>query len=314
LSILTLREYAADKTNFVALHDFYDFAKRYLDLIAGGALQAQIVARNENTYRFFQYKEEAEFAVTRPINSTLYYSADDFDAALCSFSQVLEVLKQGEEPLDSLRPIVRRVIYTTQQSIGAALDALPAGRSNTARKVNGDLFERFIRLLVQSLGFECISGVVRVPIFDDAGTELFKMSYQHDMILSVDGELRAIGSVKTSSKDRIDKIFIDKFLYSKLTATDLPHVAIFLNDVQRKGVLPNFGINGTFLAGHFKGYTVKLNPLDGVYYCDIRPNMVSDRLLSKHIDTIDTFFYETLPRLTKPLEGPLPPIEIEAED
>ena len=50
----------------------------------------------------------------------------------------------------------------------------------------------------------------------------------------------------------------------------------------------------TFLPGHFKAYTVKLNPLDGVYYCDIRPNMVSDALLSQHIKTIDHFFYSDL--------------------
>ena len=35
-------------------------------------------------------------------------------------------------------------------------------------------------------------------------------------------------------------------------------------------------MSATFLPGHFKGYTIKLNPLDGVYYCDIRPNMQTD--------------------------------------
>lgn len=34
-----------------------------------------------------------------------------------------------------------------------------------------------------------------------------------------------------------------------------------------------------FLPGHFKAYTIKLNSLDGVYYCDIRPNMMRDTLL-----------------------------------
>ena len=49
-----------------------------------------------------------------------------------------------------------------------------------------------------------------------------------------------------------------------------------------------------FLPGHFKAYTVKPNPLDGVYYCNIRPNMVSDELLSQHIKTINHFFYTDL--------------------
>lgn len=51
----------------------------------------------------------------------------------------------------------------------------------------------------------------------------------------------------------------------------------------------HYGINTTFLAGRFKGYTVKLNPLDGVYYFDPRPNMLNDGFLSRHIKTFDYF-------------------------
>ncbi|HVV67835.1 MAG TPA: hypothetical protein VHE99_02195 [Gammaproteobacteria bacterium] len=89
---------------------------------------------------------------------------------------------------------------------------------------------------------------------------------------------------------------MDKLLYSKLTGTALPHIAIFLNDVQRKksNKSNRYGINATFLPGHFKAYTVKLNALDGVYYCDIRPNMVEDHFLAKYISTIDKFFYDDL--------------------
>jgi hypothetical protein len=120
------------------------------------------------------------------------------------------------------------------------------------------------------------------------------MSYQHDLIIENDGEIKVIGSVKTSSKDRLDKIFIDKFLYNKLTEKVTPHIAIFLNDVQRKGKEPKYGINTTFLPGHFKGYTVKLNPLDGVYYCDIRPNMLTENILKDHIRTFDNLLIEDI--------------------
>jgi hypothetical protein len=101
-----------------------------------------------------------------------------------------------------------------------------------------------------------------------------------------------------SSKDRLDKVFIDKWLYCKLTETCIPHIAIFLNDVQRKNTREEnrYGISATFLPGHFKGYTIKLNPLDGVYYCDLRPNMRTDPFLSKHIRTIDHFFCGDLGR------------------
>jgi hypothetical protein len=50
-------------------------------------------------------------------------------------------------------------------------------------------------------------------------------------------------------------------------------------------------VNTTFLAGHFKAFTLKINPLDGVYYCDLRLNMRTDPLLSRHIKTIDHFFF-----------------------
>jgi len=192
------------------------------------------------------------------------------------------------------RVVVNRTIYTIQQCIGAALDALPAGQSNTARKINVYLFERFIRLILVSVGIDCTTGVVKVPIEIDGQVE-FYMSYQHDLIIKSGEFLRVIGSVKTSSKDRLDKIFVDKFLLARLTGKEVPHVAIFLNDVQRKGKTPQqYGVNATFLPGHFKGYTLKLNPLDGVYYFDIRPNMLTEKILKDHIRTFDHFLFGDL--------------------
>jgi len=73
-------------------------------------------------------------------------------------------------------------------------------------------------------------------------------------------------------------------------------IAIFLNDVQRKNTRREneYGVNATFLPGHFKGYTVKLNPLDGVYYCDIRPNMQTENILKEHIKTFDNLLVEDI--------------------
>ncbi|GHS90114.1 hypothetical protein AGMMS49957_15100 [Synergistales bacterium] len=79
-----------------------------------------------------------------------------------------------------------------------------------------------------------------------------------------------------------------------MTDIETPHFAVFLNDVQRKGKEPNYGVNSTFLAGHFKAYTVKLNPLDGVYYCDMRPVMKTDTLLKTHIKTLDCLLVEDI--------------------
>ncbi len=294
MNIKELVELATNKNNFLTLGNYIEFCQQYLDFAASG-LQAVIVSQNEQNYYFFQYRQDGNFNITRPINSHLMYSAENSDIVTEHFLKILLNAKDIDETDENNRAVIRNSIYTIQQTIGATLDALPTGKSNTARKINGDLFERLIRLLLQKNGIDCKSGVINVPVIVE-GVELFSMTYQHDLLLFQENELKVIGSVKTSSKDRIDKIFMDKFLYSRLTATATPHIAIFLNDVQRKQTKREneYGINATFLPGHFKGYTVKLNPLDGVYYCDIRPNMKSDGFLKEHIRTIDCLFCDDL--------------------
>ncbi len=295
MSISDLVSHVTNKDRFHTLDNYITFCTRYLEYIETG-LQARIISQNESHYQFFQYREDGSFNITRPLNSLLMYDANTFQNGERQFTKTLKQLKDGEQPPNELRQNIIRTIYTIQQSIGAALDAMPAGMLNQARKVSGDLFERFIRLLIVSLGVDCVSGTRQVPVKDANGIELFKSSYQHDLLISKDSELKIIGSVKTSSKDRIDKVFVDKFLYNRLTDTALPHIAIFLNDVQRKKTKREneYGVSATFLPGHFKAYTVKLNPLEGVYYCDIRPNMIEDPLLAQYIKTIDHFFYSIL--------------------
>ncbi|WP_375447151.1 hypothetical protein [uncultured Fibrella sp.] len=310
MTIKQLAEHATDKTKFKTLNGFLEFCQHYLEfVIREGSLQAVIVSQNENHYHFFQYGKSGNYQITRPINSQLMYEAGDFDPIRKSFVSTLQTLHRTTADIE-LRTQLNKAVYTIQQSIGAALDALPVGQSNKARKINGTLFENFIRLILIEIGIDATAGTVRVPVSMDDG-DSFKMNYQHDLIVSYQGDVKAIGSVKTSSKDRIDKIFIDKFLYSKLTGSDLPHIAIFLNDVQRKGVSPKYGISSTFLPGHFRGYTVKLNPLDGVYYCDIRPNMVTEPILRDHIKTFDHLLCTDIWKFLKHKDDL--PVEIKSE-
>lgn len=291
MNLLQIVEWAKDKSRFQTIEDYSAFCEEYLTFIFDG-LQAVIVSQNENNYRFFQYRAEGNYNISRPINSNLMISADGFEDAKANFYYTLRHIREIQGN-DEIRQNINKFVYTCQQVIGTALDALPSGESNRARKINGDLFERYIRLILRNIGIEVHDGVVSVPVIAD-NEELFKMAYQHDLIVENHGEVRAIGSVKTSSKDRLEKIFIDKFLYNRLTNATTPHFAIFLNDVQRKGKEPHFGINSTFLTGHFKGYTIKLNPLDGVYYCDLRPNMLTDRILSEQIHSLDVLLTEDI--------------------
>ncbi|WP_292625682.1 hypothetical protein [Novosphingobium sp. 17-62-19] len=294
MTIKDIAERAADKMNFVKIEYYIEFAERYLDFKDNG-VQATIISQNEINYFFYQYKEDGFYNVTRPINTSLIYDTTTAQDRHKTFCETLQRLRDPScNPIGD-RENLLRVIYTLQQSIGAALDGLPSGQSNKARKVNGDLFERLIQLIFQRLNIDCVSGTIQVPV-KIAGDVAFRMNDQHDLLIKKDGDLKVIGSVKTSSKDRIDKIFMDKFLYSKLTETSLPHIAIFLNDVQRKATSSpqKYGISSTFLPGHFKGFTIKLNPLDGVYYCDIRPNMKTDLILKDYIKTIDHLFFDDI--------------------
>lgn len=285
---------AKDKSNFKDLKGYISFCNEYLSYISDN-LQATIVSQNENHYRFYQYRKEGNFQITRPINSNLMYDAKSFAKTSKEFLKMLKSIKTINKKDEALRNILNNSTYTIQQSVGAALDGLPAGQSNTARKLNGDLFEHFIRLIIREIGIDCKAGTIQVPVVLE-GEPQFNMSYQHDLIIEKNFDVKVIGSIKTSSKDRIDKIFIDKFLYNKLTEKATPHIAIFLNDVQRKNARKEneYGINSTFLPGHFKGYTVKLNPLDGVYYCDIRPNMRTESILKDHIKTFDNLLIEDI--------------------
>jgi hypothetical protein len=146
VSLHRIVEQAADKTRFTKIADYIDFCKAYLEFISGG-LQAVIVSQNENHYRFYQYKEDGYFNISRPINSRLMYSSDEISLIENDFLRALRSARDLPPDDTANRSLITRSIYTIQQSIGAALDALPAGAANKARKVNGDLFERFVQFL-----------------------------------------------------------------------------------------------------------------------------------------------------------------------
>lgn len=282
MEIKTLCDIACHKENFTTIQEYIDFCKRYIDFIADTRnFEARITSQNEHNYKFYQYKAEASFNVTRPINADLFLHADTASQDFEFFKQALSDTTKLKELSCEERNILNSCIYTLQQSIGCTLDALPASKNNTAKKINGDLFERLMLQIFKAMDFEVNSKVESIQIED------FKMNYQHDLTFTINGEVKAIGSVKTSSKDRLDKVFIDKLFYNKLQKIDIPHFAIFLGDVQRKGKEPKFSINQTFLRGHFKAYSLVMNPLDGVYYCDIRPIMKTDPRLNKEIKRLD---------------------------
>jgi len=293
--IKELTSFVTSKKHLVTLQEYRDFALEFLDFLEQG-LQATIICQNEHNYKFFQFREDCDYNISRPVNEDLFGSRSTFEDDYRRFENALEKINGKKSGSKADRAVFNSIVYTLQQCIAVALDALPASSANQAKKRNGDLFERLIRLLIREVGVECDAGVLHVPISDDHGVVLHTMNYQHDLIGKKDGEIVFLGSVKTSSKDRLDKIFVDKLLYTKFTNSDTPYIAVFLNDVQR-AKSKTFGkqrINSTFLSGHFKAYTLKLTSLDGVYYCDLRPQMKNDPFLSSHISSVDRLFFDEM--------------------
>ncbi|MDD9874204.1 MAG: hypothetical protein OXU22_01530 [Gammaproteobacteria bacterium] len=123
MNLNSLVNNACDKSLFVKPESHINFALDYLQFIKHN-LQAVIVSENENHYRFFQYKKDGAYNVTRPINSNLMYDYEQLERAGREFTKIIKDVRNADSRENG--EIVKRVVYTAQQCIGTALDALPA--------------------------------------------------------------------------------------------------------------------------------------------------------------------------------------------
>lgn len=314
LDLPDLQASIRDSSAFTKLEDYLLIAQSYLRYVEEASL-TRIVSPSHHHYIFYQYPESHGHHFTRPLNTDLFFeSSAEAASAFERFVEFLPELRRHRESVvekDAHRKYVEmgeinRVVYTLQQSIGGISDSFD--NPNQARKRAGQLFENLISLIIQNLGVDCESRTVSIPI---PGFPDYKMSYQLDLVFSLDKAIVAsetkllheseiVGSVKTTSKDRIDKIFLDKYLLSKFLDRDVTMIAVFLHDVQRAARGNSiFGINSTFKTNHFLGYTVALNKMDGVYYVDPRPEMSKNARLREQISDFQQLLVHDLWRLPK---------------
>ena len=101
------------------------------------------------------------------------------------------------------------MVYTTQQAIGSIGDSFD--NPNQSRKRIGQLFETLVKLIIQEVGLICEPRTINIPIPNNPG---YEMSYEVDLgrnkaIIASETHFihpaEVVGSVKTTSKDRIDK-------------------------------------------------------------------------------------------------------------
>ena len=309
VKLADLQASVQDRSAFANLSDYFTLCEAFLQFVQN-TQPTRIVSPSHHNYIFYQYDESFGHRITRPLNINVFIeSAGDFGVAFERFITFLADLKQHQESAISRKgresyiesKEINKVVYTVQQAVGSVGDSFD--NPNQSRKRAGQLFETLVKLIIQEVGLECEPRTISLPI---PGFPGYEMSYELDLVFSRNKAIVAaetkfihaseiVGSVKTTSKDRIDKVFLDKFLLSKLLGRNVPVVAVFLHDVQRayreKRI---FGINSTFKSNHFLGYTVALNKPDGVYYVDPRPEMITHERLREQIDDFQTFLVRDL--------------------
>jgi hypothetical protein len=282
-TLADLQESVQDRSAFRSLNDYLTICLAFLTFV-NKASPTRIISPSHSNYIFYQYNEDYAYRITHPLNANLFIeSIEDFKNAFERFVIFLIDLKQHQEGTInrkiSKRYIesreINKVVYTVQQAIGSVGDSFD--NLNQSRKRIEQLFETLVKLIINEVGVECEPRTINIPI---PGYPGYEMPYELDLVFSRNKDIIAsetkfihpsevVGSVKTTSKDRIDKVFLDKYLLTKLLDRNIPVIAIFLHDVQRaRSGSSIFGINSTFKNNHFLGYTVALNKLDGVYYVD----------------------------------------------
>ena len=259
------------------IEDFFNIAKRvraYLPNVLSGSVK-------KNGYIIFVSDVAGSKRFLRPINEALYVNDDRlFEMAYDLFLQTVSKIKSKTIGFETDEMInINSFLYTVQQSIGAGLDMMVD--PNSARKHVGNRFEELIRVVFTMIGISNKRIVLRIPYDTDEGEKIYKC--ENDLVLSpyenvistpeqLD-EKEVVVSVKTTSKDRMGKMFIDKILLEKFVKHPQKVIGIFNNDVQRKN---NNDISFTLVSGLFMVYTKFLTEVEGVYYLDPPPTALKE--------------------------------------
>jgi hypothetical protein len=230
----------------------------------------------KNNYRIYSSVIAGTVKYIRPINKTLFIETENgFSEKLDELKIIFGKIKSKSLISENEKYIIDKTLYTIQQSIGAGLDLLV--NPNSARKHVGNRFEELIKIVFTEIGIANKKIVLQIPYETDESTKTYKC--ENDLVLSPFENVKStsksldeheiVVSVKTTSKDRMGKMFIDKILLEKFVEHPQKVIGIFLNDVQRKG---NDNISFTLVSGLFMVYSKFLTKLEGVYYLDPPPN------------------------------------------
>ena len=278
------------------LDEFADITKRVLDYLPN--IVSERVATRDYTILSSVVAGTTKFA--RPVNNILFINKiEEFEKNYKSFLEILRRIKNRKKIKRKDYSTIDAVAYTIQQSMGVGMDFLC--NPNSARKHVGNRFEELIRNIVSQAGIINDKVVFKIPYPSEEGEKLY--SCETDIILSpherVKSNIKTINedeiviSLKTTSKDRMGKIFLDKLLMQKFAEHPVKVIGIFLNDVQRKNTDK---ISYTFVSGLFMVYTKFLTRLEGVYFVD-PPPITKGSPYNEHISSFSKFIADDIWKL-----------------
>ncbi len=176
----------------------------------------------------------------------------------------------------------------------------------SARKHIGNRFEELIRIIINSVGLTGKKIVLNIPYKTDEGVKNYRC--ETDFIISPYKEVKSttksidpnelIISTKTTTKDRMSKIFIDKILIQNFVGNEIKVVGISVNDIQRKDDKKNEKqkISQTFLSNLFMVYKEFLVDIEGYYYFDL-PEKSKKAPYKDHIFYFSKFLIEDVWKL-----------------
>ena len=243
----------------------------------------------------------------RPFKQDLFIREEKtFDKDFKKYESIIKNLKSGKRNFvrDDYH-VIDSVVYTMQQAMGIGLDLMV--HPNSARKLVGNRFEELLRTLFITLGISIKKVVLSIPYETEEGNKYYRC--ETDVIISPYDEVKSdsktihkneiVVSLKTTTKDRMPKIFIDKVLMEKFVGHPVKVVGISQNDIQRKddGKIPK--ISYTFVSNLFMVYTKFLAQLEGYYYLD-PPAKALEKPYNQHIFSFSKFLLEDLWKILSP--------------
>ena len=280
----------------ISLHEFGEITERVLQYIPNVISKSEV----KNDYVIFSSEIAGTTKYIRPINKHLFLNnIKDFSSNFNELQIIFKKIKEKSIITTIEKDKIDKTIYTIQQSIGIGLDLMV--NPNSARKHVGNRFEELIRVIFSEIGIANKRIVLQIPYETEEGSKTYKC--ENDLIISPFANVKSssksihekevVVSVKTTSKDRMGKMFIDKILLERFVKHPQKVIGIFLNDVQRK---ETNNISFTLVSGLFMVYNKFLTKIEGIYYLDPPPN-ATKKPYSEHMKRFSELITTDLPVL-----------------